>query len=227
MYTKSRTFISEFQTLNKMLEFEQNVIKNETMFFNSSIEFAYESGETITKNFIDNLPSEYHNGVFDSRVHMLMPGWFPAIPGYHHDDVDRPTNIQVGKHFLTASQPDYDNQTKFSKHILALINGNICPTKFIVGKCTPPIIFDSEVIYKIWHNYIIKEIEAGNLLEVDCPSNQLIQFDCNSFHTASCAISDGWRWFGRVSIDTNRQHTITNEIRKQVQVYMNNPMQGW
>jgi hypothetical protein len=211
-----------------MYEFEQDVIKNEPMFFNSSIEFAYKNGGNITRNFINNLPNEYHNGVFDSRVHMLMPGWFPAIPGYHHDDVERPINIAPGKHFLTAGQPNYDNQTKFSKHIIALVNGNICPTKFVVGECTPPVIFDAEeIIYKIWHNHIVKEIKAGNLLEVDIHSNHLIQFDCNTFHTASSAIDSGWRWFGRVSINTNRQNKITNEIRKQVQVYLEYPMQGW
>lgn len=58
-------------------------IKNEPMFFNCSLEFAYNNGGPITRSFIMNLPDDWNTDqvVFDSRVHMLMPGWYPAIPG--------------------------------------------------------------------------------------------------------------------------------------------------
>lgn len=228
MYTKPREFDSNFDVIGSLSQHSQDVIKNEPMFFNCSCEFAYENGGLITKEFISKLPDEYKSGVFDSRVHMLMPGWYPAIPGYHHDDVARAIDIPPGKHFLTAGQPDYDNQTMFPKHILALVNGDICPTHFAIGKTTPPIIFDAEeIIYKIWHNHIINEIKVGRLKEIKIPSNKLIAFDCNSFHTASSAIDSGWRWFGRVSINTKRCEKITNEIRKQVQIYLEYPMNGW
>src|ERR1700749_4013133 len=78
------------------------VLKNEPMFFNSDLNFAYEAGGPATRSFIDALPDGWkaEPAVIDTRVHMLMPGWFPAIPGFHHDDVPRPA-IPVGHHFGT------------------------------------------------------------------------------------------------------------------------------
>ena len=57
-------------------DYTQDEIKNEEMFFNSSLNFAYENGGEITKGFIDALPSGWEDGVIDTRVHMLMLGWY-------------------------------------------------------------------------------------------------------------------------------------------------------
>jgi len=59
------------------------------------------------------------------------------------------------------------------------------------------------------------------------PSNRLVYFDCDTFHTGTKAVKNGWRWFGRVSRNTDRVNKITNEIRKQAQVYLEFPMEGW
>jgi len=48
-----------------------------------------------------------------------------------------------------------------------------------------------------------------------------------SFHQGTAAVQSGWRWFCRVSRNTKRALEPKNEIRKQVQVYMKNPMEGW
>jgi hypothetical protein len=62
------------------------IIKNEPMFFNCDLNFAFENGGPITEAFIRTLPEDWQdcNPVLDSRVHMLMKGWFPCIPGFHH-----------------------------------------------------------------------------------------------------------------------------------------------
>ena len=227
MTTTEKTFTSNFNLLNKF-ECDSENVKKEPMFFNSDFNFAYENGGEITRNFLNALPDDWKNEplVFDSRVHMLMPGWYPAIPGYHHDDVPRP-EITVGKHFITAGQPDYENPRYKSEHIMALINAEICPTKFIKGDCKMPEINDGELIYRKWDSEI-KELIKNNEVEViECPNKQLVYFDCNTFHTGDKAISNGWRWFGRVSKNTERVNKITNEIRRQVQVYLEFPMEGW
>jgi hypothetical protein len=202
-------------------------IKSETMFFNSDLNFAYENGGAITRNFIDALPSDWqHNVVFDSRVHMLMPGWYPAIPGWHHDDIPRPT-IPVGQHFATSGQPDYDNPRYKSEHILGLVNADICPTQFAIGDAVMPAILDGDLIYRNWHKVVNEKIELGELTILNAKDRQLYYFDCNSFHQSTSCVGNGWRWFGRVSRNTDRVSTITNEIRKQAQIYLELPMQGW
>lgn len=225
--TKDKVFNSGIQLLDKFTVSDEN-IKTEPMFFNSRLDYAYHHGGSITKAFIDALPKDWKivDAVFDSRVHMLMPGWYPAIPGWHHDDVPRP-EIPTGQHFITAGQPDYDNPRYRAEHIMALVNAHICPTKFIIGDCPMPAIPENELIYRTWHLEVEKLIKEGKVKVEDAPDRQLIYFDCDCFHTGDKAVTNGWRWFGRVSRNTDRAKNITNEIRRQVQVYMEFPMEGW
>lgn len=204
-------------------------IKNEPMFFNCDLNFAWDKGGEITRSFITNLPTEWQQDegiVFDSRVHMLMPGWYPAIPGFHHDDVPRP-DIPAGQHFLTAGQPDYDNPRYLSEHILGLVNADICPTHFALGECVMPQIPDGELIYRHWHNEVEKLIDKGEMQRVAIRDRMLTAFDWQTFHTGEKAIHSGWRWFGRVSRNTDRVKKITNEVRVNAQVYLEFPTQGW
>lgn len=224
-----KTFNSHFKELGSFAsEVGNEGIKNETMFFNCDLEFAYDNGQEITKDFIDNLPEDWKKGevVFDSRVHMLMPGWYPAIPGYHHDDVPRP-EIATGQHFITAGQPDYDNPRYLSEHILGLVNAQVAPTDFAIGSCTLSQIPDGDLIYRQWHKEVLELIDKGGMKRVQCPDRTLIQFDWQTFHQGTKAVSSGWRWFGRVSRNTDRTKKITNEIRRQAQVYMEFLMEGW
>lgn len=206
-------------------EVSNDDIRNEPMFFNCDVDFSYKHGGPITRSFLDNLPAGW-DGVFDSRVHMLMKGWYPAIPGYHHDDVPRP-DIPAGQHFITAGQPDYDNPTYKSNHILGLVNADVAPTHFALGKATFPEIPDGELIYRAWHLEVLDKIMSGELTPYKTPDRTLLQFNWQSWHQGVEAVGHGWRWFGRVSKDTGRLSKITNEIRVNSQVYMKFPMEGW
>lgn len=225
----SKQFHSEIKEVGQFAQgIDNNQIKNEPMFFNSSLGYALVNGGPITKSFIRSLPDEWQSEevVFDSRVHMLMPGWYPAIPGFHHDDVPRP-EIPVGQHFATAGQPDYDNPRYKSQHILGLVNAEVCPTEFAIGECVMPKIEDGELIYRVWHKEVEKLLASGDLDLVKAKDRKLYLFDWQTFHSGQKAVSNGWRWFGRVSRNTDRVNHITNEIRQQAQVYLEFPMDGW
>lgn len=84
-----------------------------------------------------------------------------------------------------------------------------------------------QLIYREWHPKVMEAIENGTLKSVSAESNRMIQFDNFAFHQGTKAVSSGWRWFIRVSRNTERAHNCKNEIRKQVQVYMENPIEGW
>lgn len=197
-------------------DFTQDEIKNEIMFFNSSIEYAYENGGAITKAFIDSLPEEFKHGVIDSRVHMLMPNWYPCIPGYHHDDVPRNT---------PNKQPNYQNPEYNSRHILGLVNAEVAPTNFAIGSAEFPLL--TEEVYKHYNKMVVDYLNKGQLFKYTAKSGILYEFDSHSWHTGTGAVKSGWRWFARVSIDTERLNNITNEIRRQVQVYMDSLTEGW
>lgn len=202
-----------------MPNFEQSIVKNEPMFFNCSPEFAYEHGGDITKKFLSLSGMLDQKCVIDTRVHMLMKGWYPCIPGWHHDDVPRTTS---------TGQPNYSNPEYFAKHILGLVNGDICPTEFAIGECELPEVEQDNVCYREWHPMIDEFCESGIMQRYQATGNPIIMFDAHSFHRGQIASENGWRWFGRISYDTDRVKMITNEIRKQVQVYIPAPdYMGW
>jgi len=216
----SKKFNSRVKVVNTFGHgLSNNQIKNEPMFFNSGFDFAMEKGGEITRAFLNALPLEWKQSqlVFDSRIHMLMPGWYPAIPGWHHDDVPRASD----------GQPDYENPKYRSEHILGLVNASICPTHFAVGNCVMPAIPEGEIIYKHWHDEVCKHlVDEKVYLEVS-QDRTMYYFDCDSFHTGTKAVASGWRWFGRVSRNTDRVKSITNEIRVNAQIYLEFPTQGW
>ncbi len=198
--------------------YDQETIKNEPMFFNCDLDFAYKNGKDITRRFINGLPDDWNNcnPVIDSRVHMLMEGWYPCIPGYHHDDIPRSR---------ADGQPNYDRPEYKSEHMMGLVNGEICPTLYAIGKHTLPKT--EGVIYKTWHGIVESQIKDGILKTEEARSGKYIEFDWQSMHTGQRAKKDGWRWFIRLSRNTDRQKKMTNEIRRQVQVYLEFPTQGW
>lgn len=195
-----------------------DTIKNEPMFFNSSLSFAYSNGGPITQKFIESLPKDWMDcgPVLDSRVHMLMPNMYPCIPGWHHDDVPRGG---------LNEQPYYSAMPYKSVHLMGLVNAEICPTVFALGKHKLPKVSEG-VVYDVWNDLVEKQI--GNELTLqEAKSGELIQFDWQSMHRGQMAKSSGWRWFVRISRNTDRVHRITNEIRKQVQVYLDKVNGGW
>lgn len=225
----NKYFKSTFKELGTFADSVSNeVIKNEPMFFNCDLRYAQENGGPITKAFLGALPDDWKKQplVFDSRVHLLMPGWFPAIPGWHHDDVPR-ASIPAGQHFITAGQPDYDNPRYKSEHILGLVNADVCPTEFATGLCTMKAVKDGELIYRQWHEEIEYLLNNNLLDRHSCKDRTLYYFDWQAFHTGTKAVSVGWRWFGRVTKNSDRVALITNEIRVNSQVYLEFPMEGW
>lgn len=224
---KEYAFSSQFQLGAKLPDFDLATVKAEPMFFNADVDFAYWHGGPITRAFINALQETGEAPqVIDSRVHMLMPGWFPAIPGWHHDDV--PRSAPAGGHVPMSQhgQPNYDATAYLSRHCLALVGGDVAPTEFAIGDHKLPFIEPERgPVYKHWNDMIEAQIEAGDLTRTVAPSNQLVFFDWQSAHRAVPAVKAGWRWFGRASFNTGRKPT--NEIRKQVQVYLPTPTEGW
>lgn len=218
---------SEIEFGPRMPRFNQDEVKNEPMLFNCDVSGALMHGGPITRMFLRHLPQGWVGAplVIDSRVHMLMPGWYPCIPGWHHDDVPRTR---------ADGQPNYGEGQDRSAHIIALVNGDICPTHFAVGSAAFEMPKGDQPLYSAWHRDVEKLLEDGQLERVVAPSNHLIRFTDRTWHTGTKAVANGWRFFIRASrywdADGNviaRRNERTNEVRKQVQVYLDDPFRGW
>jgi hypothetical protein len=193
-------------------------VKNEPMLFSCNADAAWSLGGSLTRAFLDAMSADWLGApdlIIDSRVHMLMPGWFPAIPGYHHDDVPRSG---------PDGQPNYVDPEYRSEHLMCLANADVCPTEFAVGTVNYPIPC-GRVIYGDWHPRVIASVRRGDLQICAAPDRTLIRFDDRTFHQAVPAVKNGWRWFIRATRNTARKPT--NELRRQVQVYLAAPMEGW
>ncbi len=209
--------------------FKDNVVKNEPMLFNNDLKGAYTNGGVITTLALDILPEDWREAdlVIDSRVHMLMPGWYPCIPGWHHDDVPRTRS---------DGQPNYEDAQR-SEHGIFLVNSHIAPTEFALGDARFNDVPLGETVYAQWHKEVGERISSANLVTKKVPNMQWIFFDDRTWHRGVAAVENGWRFFIRVSryytlqdgqkVYNARSNVRTNEVRKQVQIYMQAENAGW
>jgi hypothetical protein len=116
---------------------------------------------------------------------------------------------------------------------MLLINGEICPTRFAVGAADfiEPAL--NRTIYADWHHDVEREL-GRSLEEIEAPSRRLLMFDDRTWHRGAKAVAGGWRFFIRASryyapdgSVIARGNPRTNEIRRQVQVYLEDPNAGW
>lgn len=199
---------------------DERDIKNEPMLFSCDHDSAFQLGGPITRAILSALPADWKNrpAIIDSRVHMLMPGWYPCIPGYHHDDV--PRNRIDG-------QPDYDDPAYHAEHLMVLVNGDIAPTDFAIGDADFPTVPVGGKCYREWHPLVERYTTSGILERASAPSMVFLQFDAHTWHQGVRAVAGGWRYFIRLSRNTARTANPANEVRRQVQVYLETPMEGW
>lgn len=208
----------EHNPINWMKDASQDEIKNEPMLFSCDLLAARKLGGPLTRSFLNKIPSNIlvkEDFIVDSRVHMLMKDWYSCIPGYHHDDVERGPN----------GQPNYNGEFPKSEHVMCLLNGDICPTEFALGQSEFNDIEEGQKYYKEWHKDVVQKLENSELQQFSAPSNKPIYFDWQTWHTGVKAKASGWRWFIRCSWNTSRKPV--NELRRQVQVYLEHPMEGW
>lgn len=203
-------------------------LKDEPMVFSADIEFAYRYGGELTGLTLDRLLSGGHlrtneNVVIDTRVHMLKPGWNPAIGGWHCDAIPRGAD----------GQPDFDHPAiPDIRHYFTVIDmGSGSLTEFV----DPPEEFLATLPRKapegenLWgnHSRAIQDFIDGHAWEtMTVESCGLYQFETSDYHTSRPATGHGWRFFLRASVNTVTKGPL-NEIRKQVQVYMPDEHLGW
>lgn len=198
---------------------QEELIKNETMLFSADFDFAYSNGNSLTKAFLDQL-DKTKNWIIDSRVHMLMKGWYPCIPGWHHDDVPRS---------LIDGQPNYESPEYEADHVIMIL-GDCSRTEFLKANLGFKKVELNKVVYNEWNIDINKHLDKAinsykDKTVVQLESGKLYKFNCYDFHRGVPATKSGWRFFIRAS--TNTKRIVKNEIRRQVQAYPSNLEGGW
>lgn len=190
-------------------------IRNEPMYYSASPSYIRRQPEPAPLHiaFIEALGLD-DEWTIDSRLHLLMPGHYPCIPGWHLDDIPR-TAAKKG-------QPDLDDPGVGSELALACF-GVTAFTEFIKEEIewTPPE--DGK-----FHADLDRTIkEAG--YEPVCyeESGQILLLDHLTPHRGQAASEKSWRLFIRATRRTNRKHRHTNKRRTQVNCYIPEEIVGW
>lgn len=210
-------------------ELSVDSLKNEPMLYSAGWDFAWENGGPLTQKFLWAIRHQadmdwflgkivdgggqcgpYHL-VLDSRVHMLMKGMYPAIPGWHGDAFPRHAQY---------AQPDLEALNENVKHYTALFGAEdveVSQTEFLNHDLT--VAYNPQNVWKSVNKAVeILEPETWRV------KNRVVyQFRQDNLHRAMPCENPGWRLFLRLSIMTSKPR---NEIRHQVQVYQ--PVgEGW
>ena len=206
-----------------------DLIKNEPMLFNCDGLHALEFGGPLTREFLCNLPADWLHVplVIDSKVVMLMRGWWPCIPGWHHDDVERrgPFN-----------QPDYVMKNKRAEFIMCIVGTDpeLCRTQFLTAPVDLPVPPEGATVYQEWDRMLNANQDFLDEHKRFAQDREVLFFDDATFHRGTAATGSGWRWFCRVSRyydahgnPIDRGNVRTNEVRSQVQVYVKDEGKGW
>lgn len=142
-----------------------------------------------------------------------MPGMYPAIPGWHCDEIKRTEGkIDCSKF--------HDNDQK--AHFIGIIDFTGSRTKFLEADVTLPC---SDNLWKDLHKLIETDISFDEADFFYAESKKIYRMTYQCIHTAQPAAQQGWRWFGRLTLNTERNHT--NELRKQCNVYVDVDNSGW
>jgi hypothetical protein len=204
-------FKPTFKIIGGGLYFPEKIIQDEPMLFSASREFAMRNGGIITQNFVTNYLHDHEDWIIDTRVHMLMPGWYPCIPGWHHDDVPRPNN----------GQPDYEKMEYKAIHRMCVVGNTAMPQFLNIQSHMPKV--EGDTIYKVWDEILEKRTKKEDKYTVR--PGDVIDFTWQDFHRGMPAEKNGWRFFIRASRNTKRP--FKNKVRTQVQVYMPVINAGW
>lgn len=198
-------------------QFTQDEIKDEPMLFSASPEFARTNGGPITKRVMDEFVYDPEDGhvVIDTRVHMLKPGWYPAIPGWHLDAIERGAD----------GQPDLQ-AIRAKEHVLFIADAGTGSTTEVLHRPLKGMPQEGSATETLWGktDRFLRETREP-VFTARLKSGLMYHMGASDYHRATPATGTGWRFFFRATVGYPR--APHNEIRRQVNVYMPELNRGW
>ncbi len=162
---------------------------------------------------IRGIPEDLHP-VIDVRVHRLMKGMYPAIPGWHCDGVPR-------KDY--HSQPDYADLKRGVGHFTCILasHSGLSQTEFYSGPDFEMSFSDSIPVWRQLHmkldQYPVDTKRYGE--------GRIVYFDCHTPHRATPSMGRGVRLFYRLSYYHNP--AIMDVVNAPQHIYLLSEENGW
>ncbi len=204
----------------------QDEIRSTPGLLNASLKDAVMYGGRAVQAALSSAPLLYarDNVIVDVKVHMLMPGMVPAIPGWHTDGVPR---CESGSPSGPLA-PDLRRQEGVLSPIYHL---------FYAG-CDAPTVFLNERDVELdvpadpsadLYSRITKEVTARDTLErVELPDLSWWTWDWWELHSAQPSRDRGWRMLIRITESDfiEASSDLRDVIRMQQQAYVQDAF-GW
>jgi hypothetical protein len=192
----------------------QELIKSSVGLFRASMEDAIKFGGDLTRECLQKikLKNKRKYVLVDVKTHMLMPGLFPALPGWHVDGTPR----------HSKSEPDILEQEKNPDTIYHfLVTGEGCLTDFLIGETELEIPDKpSPKLFNMIDEQVNKLSNLENL-SLASPSCQVLTWDWWTIHRGVEAKKHEWRYLIRVC-ENDYIAPLTNlrdVLKTQQQVY--------
>jgi hypothetical protein len=211
-------------------------IKATPSLWQASLDDAMRYGGDLARAAIGamNLRGDRKHVVVDTKIHMLMPGFSPGIPGWHTDGAPRGKDLSpvgTGAPNLYAQEfaarPDFTLQEERRAHRFhTIVTGFGCLTEFVSG----PLAIDippepTTDLYAVISGEVARLAPPTERLR----SCEVTEFDWWHLHRAVTATQHEWRYFIRVT-ETDwwpPQTDLRAIMRTQQQVYMTSERFGW
>lgn len=197
-------------------------VKNTFGLWNASFDDAMRYGGELTREALRamNIRHDRKNIVVDTKVHMLMKGMMPAIPGWHVDGAPRDNN----KNPNGTGKPDtfaQENDPRHNRYHL-LVTGHGCLTRFINRPMMVPIPSEpSYDVYSMMSTFVQRAALEDTSISSPVETCQVTEFDWWDMHTGVIAANNEWRFLIRVceSDYYEPRKDLREVIRLQSQVY--------
>ena len=203
----------------------EELVRNTLGLHKCSLEDAVKYGGELTRAALSvmDLRGDRKHVVVDTKVHMLMPGFTPAIPGWHTDGVPRGPN----RDSVSRGAPDIfsqDDGTIRPHRYHLLVTGVGCLPEFVMAPLELDVSNDD------LYAGMSRDVKAlGDTVHTaPIPTCTAVSWDWWNIHRGITATRREWRFLIRV-METDMCEPIRDLrdiIRTQQQVYT--PMEfGW
>ncbi len=197
-------------------------LKNTFSLWNASYEDAIRYGGAITRDALQamNIRHDRKNIIVDTKIHMLMEGWSPAIPGWHCDGAPRDEK----KNPQGKNAPDVlaqEGDPRYNRYHI-LVTGTGCLTQYINRPLTLPTETTPNYdVYSKMSRTVQQMVKEDSSMVSSFPSCTVVEFDWWDIHTGVIATKKEWRYLIRVceSDYYEPRRDLREVIRMQNQIY--------
>ena len=221
------------RTFRKIGEVTQAEIEGEVNLRQASLLNAHRHGGMVTRSALNclELVGDRKHVIVDTKVTFLLPGMYPAIPGWHTDGVPRLTGLAGTYDPAGRGAPSIKAQVDeaiSAPHYHLLLAGEGPHTFFLDDAVTLNLSDEDPALYREMSEQVRELSEKGFLAVDRAPEREWLTWSWWDIHAAPPATTAGWRYLIRV---TESDHIPPREdpkdyLRKQSMVYVPTEF-GW